>query len=572
MAPRPLLAAAFAAFLLLAGCITPNGSRDAPSSALDLPTAPASIASLKEILPLEFTMDDGVRIRGHIYLPDSAPPYATVLVLSPYWNNLKGPSEDQARFLDGRRTMTDLYTEFIDGGFAVALVNVRGTGISDGCFQWGGKLERHDAYAVIEDLADKPWSNGAVGMYGKSYEGFSQEIAVAAAPPSLKAIIPTSSMLDYWSVFMRNGAPLVFYGTSPAAIPLWIAGTSLGAFGATQMPKSTGPSHFPCPRYQEDTTAAAVLATTGDRSAYTDERDYRPFVDRSTVPMFVNEGIGQYPALPQYGGGNILQIEGLWDIMPPDRRLMLGQWAHEYPHITARDGIARTDFMSMAVAWFDHYLRGGPATTPPGVVDYQDDAGNWHVSDRWPPASTPSTVYLSGREIVAAPEAVRAGSQVFQTGTWRDPGVDQCGRDQALFVSEPLKDELFLAGNFFVNLTMTSSLPGGNLAVFLYHIQGDGACPDTSAKEIRRVYATLRHVHTDYGKPFPTNLPTSFTLKSQAFAATVPAGARFVLAVGGQGLEIVPNPHLPMLSVETGSAHSGWVTLPVVSGEFAFQG
>ncbi|MGH4013069.1 MAG: CocE/NonD family hydrolase [Pseudonocardiaceae bacterium] len=63
-------------------------------------------------------------------------------------------------------------------------MNLRGTGESDGCFQWGSRLDWSDASTVVESLAAQPWSNGNVGIYGTSYEGWTQYMAMADPSPS----------------------------------------------------------------------------------------------------------------------------------------------------------------------------------------------------------------------------------------------------------------------------------------------------------------------------------------------------------------------------------------------------
>jgi putative CocE/NonD family hydrolase len=48
-----------------------------------------------------------------------------------------------------------------------------------------------DADAVIEWIAMQPWSDGRVGMYGGSYEGFTQWAAAKHMPKALKAMMPS---------------------------------------------------------------------------------------------------------------------------------------------------------------------------------------------------------------------------------------------------------------------------------------------------------------------------------------------------------------------------------------------
>jgi putative CocE/NonD family hydrolase len=47
-----------------------------------------------------------------------------------------------------------------------------------------------DAYAVIDWITKQAWSNGKVGMYGGSYNGFTQWAAAKTLHPALKTIVP----------------------------------------------------------------------------------------------------------------------------------------------------------------------------------------------------------------------------------------------------------------------------------------------------------------------------------------------------------------------------------------------
>jgi putative CocE/NonD family hydrolase len=47
-----------------------------------------------------------------------------------------------------------------------------------------------DAYAVIDWITKQSWSNGRVGMYGGSYNGFTQWAAAKTLHPALKTIVP----------------------------------------------------------------------------------------------------------------------------------------------------------------------------------------------------------------------------------------------------------------------------------------------------------------------------------------------------------------------------------------------
>ena len=75
-------------------------------------------------------------------------------------------------------------------GYAVARVDVRGTGSSDGlAVDEYPAQEQRDLCDVIAWLAEQPWCTGAVGMYGTSYSGFNSLQVACERPPALKAII-----------------------------------------------------------------------------------------------------------------------------------------------------------------------------------------------------------------------------------------------------------------------------------------------------------------------------------------------------------------------------------------------
>lgn len=66
-----------------------------------------------------------------------------------------------------------------------------------------------DAAALIDWIAAQPWSDGRVGMYGGSYEGFTQWAAAKRRPKALKALMPSATGAPGLDVPMEGG---IFYG------------------------------------------------------------------------------------------------------------------------------------------------------------------------------------------------------------------------------------------------------------------------------------------------------------------------------------------------------------------------
>ena len=74
-------------------------------------------------------------------------------------------------------------------GYLVCRVDIRGTGSSEGTA--AGEYTRdelEDLAELVGWLAERPWSNGNVGMYGTSWSGFNALQTAMLRPPALKAI------------------------------------------------------------------------------------------------------------------------------------------------------------------------------------------------------------------------------------------------------------------------------------------------------------------------------------------------------------------------------------------------
>ena len=67
---------------------------------------------------------------------------------------------------------------------------MRGTGDSEGLYFDEYELqEQLDAMEIIDWISKQSWSNGRVGMYGKSWGGFNGLQVAFHQPPALKAVI-----------------------------------------------------------------------------------------------------------------------------------------------------------------------------------------------------------------------------------------------------------------------------------------------------------------------------------------------------------------------------------------------
>src|SRR5579864_6902882 len=139
------------------------------------------------------TMADGIRLRYTLVRPAGNGPYPTLFEYSGYD---PGTNPDAA-YID----------QFVvhDGGYAYLGVNVRGTGCSEGTFDFFQPQEAKDGARVIGWVTKQRWSNGKVGMIGKSYPGITQLFVAEQQPPGLAAIAPGHFFGDAYRDIARPG-------------------------------------------------------------------------------------------------------------------------------------------------------------------------------------------------------------------------------------------------------------------------------------------------------------------------------------------------------------------------------
>ena len=134
-------------------------------------------------------MPDGARLAARLWLPEGDGPFPTILEYIPYRRRDRTRLRDEA-----------MHPRFARAGYASIRVDMRGAGDSDGLMH-GEYLEQEiqDGCDVIGWIRGQEWSDGQVGMFGKSWGAYSAYQVAARRPEGLRAIAPVMGTDDRWA-------------------------------------------------------------------------------------------------------------------------------------------------------------------------------------------------------------------------------------------------------------------------------------------------------------------------------------------------------------------------------------
>ncbi|HAJ34214.1 MAG TPA: hypothetical protein DCL15_00780 [Chloroflexi bacterium] len=344
---------------------------------------PAGRFKVQATLDLRVPMRDGVTLVADHYAPVGVESGPTVLIRTPYGR--RGPG----------RSLAEMYARaFATHGYHVLNQDVRGRFDSEGEFV-AFVHEADDGYDTLAWLAQQPWCNGAVGMWGASYLGYVQWAAAASGALQLKALVPIithSHLMEYhengfplglllrwmfqlatmddpslsvWERLRRINSGIVqdrFLASAFMHLPMQTADTA--AIGKAdplyREMSAAGPDH-PIWRQVDHRQAVATAPPAAFISGWCDL-----FLDGLLEDYCVQAAAGKAP------------------------RLVVGPWHHmEYGYMT----VAFTE----ALHWFGVHLRGEPRSPDAKAVRlYLLGANRWREFDQWPPAGQPLRLYLHG--------------------------------------------------------------------------------------------------------------------------------------------------------------------------------
>jgi hypothetical protein len=504
-------------------------------------------------------MRDGTILRADVYRPAEGGPQPVLLSRLPYDKSLPvtvGVMPDPLRATAA--------------GYVFVISDTRGRYASEGMFS-PFVHEANDGYDTVEWAAAQPWSNGAVGMIGASYIGYTQWMAASTEPPHLRAIAPivaTSDLHDGW--VGEGGATSFWFDVS------WLLAALGPDIVAKRAPGDTARAdrlidaidhladHLPAlagsiDPAMDDAFVGDIYRTWlahPDRDAFWRLLSPREAHPRIRVPAF--NVAGWYDV---FVGGSFenytgMRANGATEAARDGQRLVVGPWRHAAPMLADPTGEvvfglgstgAGIDLAGLQLRFFDRWLKGiePDAADDPPVRLFVMGEDRWRDEAEWPLARAIPTDYhfrADGGLTADAPSADEA-SATF-TADPNDPvptlGGNLCcwqlvhppgafdqreieARDDVLVYSTaPLPEDVEVTGPLVAHVFVASTAPDFDVTAKLVDVASDGFARNV-AEGIRR--ARYRH-GTARAIPLPAGEVAEIVVDLVATANLFRAGHR----------------------------------------------
>lgn len=548
--PSAVSAARLAAFLLLLPAFAAAAATEKPAS------------YGMEIQSDWIAMPDGTRLSADLYQPtggQAGEKFPVLLEYLPY------------RKHEARARNWPLYSYFVQRGYVVAAVDIRGTGNSEGRLipHEYSEIEQQDGESVIDWLSKQAWSNGNVGMFGISWGGFNSIQMAARKVPALKAIIAIDATEDLYQ-------DDVHYMDGVMHLDSWEMSMDLD---------NTRPG---APDYViDDSNFRDRFDTEPWMLTYKNQQRDGPFWDRASVrDRYDDIRIPTFHIGGWYDGYRDSIARMLVNVKNAPVKAIMGAWHHTWPNEPYPG--PGMEWRHEAVRWFDHWLKGidtGILEEPKFAVFVRDwhppgphleqAPGRWRYEDGWPLArGRDQTLYPRDDHTLGTAAPAAATHQLryipsvgFEAGGpvmwWGDVAHDQRGTDafSLVYDSAPLEEDLEILGFPHALLTVAANATRANWIARLSDVAPDGTVTQVAGAAMN---GTHRESARDPkaivpGEPFELDIEMHFT--SWVF----PKGHRIRLAVNNaQWPMLWPTPEPMTTELKLGTSR---LTLPVVPFE-----
>ena len=321
---------------------------------------------------------DGVELSSDIYLPKTRGTFPTVLMRTPYSNNMDGSVEK------GRR--------LANCGYACVIQDCRGRWDSDGDYY--PFREAEDGYDTQEWIGRQEWSDGKIGMSGSSYGGCVQWTSAPLQSSHLTCMVPRVMAAEYYNGLVwpggtfqlnvlatwgmrtngRTGQSIDFHNWTEAFRTLPVGDLAKGAgrdlaFWQDWMDHSTDDSYWE--EFNDELRWGDMLAPA--------------YIMGGWYDLYANQTFTNLNGMRLEGGSKNARRS----------RLIVGPWPHALS-LSSRTGDvdfganSLVDLEAEEMRWFDYWMRdidNGIVDEPPLRL-FIMGSNRWQDEHEWPLART----------------------------------------------------------------------------------------------------------------------------------------------------------------------------------------
>jgi uncharacterized protein len=466
-------------------------------------------------------MADGCRLAVDVHLPAAAQPadvrrWPAICVFTPYYRRFK--LKPGAAATEPSPNIFKYRDMFVSRGYALVVVDVRGTGASFGTRDsFRSPKERADYRAIADWIVAQPWSDGRIGATGVSYLGAACDFLASTGHPAVRAIAPLFSVWDTYADHYFPGGILLnglaetydrlmraldhdrrdllrtfaYYADPNLDGPHPVDEDGDGSLCRAAVAAHMGNFHMPDFitefRFKEEPLPYDQTFSSASFSPYRYAHGIRPDVAVYSISGWM-DGAG-------YANGAISRHLTLPN---PHRYLLLGPWDHGARVNVSpwRDEVEPAfTVLAEVLRFFDEHLAGTDtglrAEAPVHYFTMGEEC--WRAADAWPPiADAPARLFLAAGHALSR-DGTAAASDTYQvdfafgTGTHtryerlaafdnRDYYGDWQGRDAALlrYTSAPLDADAELTGHVVAELWLAASEADAAIHLYLTEVEPDG--------------------------------------------------------------------------------------------------
>ena len=445
---------------------------------------------------------DGIKLHTAVYTPkDTSKTYPIIMTRTPYAAAPYGEQRIPQSF--GYQ-----FNRFAKDGYILVFQDVRGRYMSEGEFEnvrpYNPKKsstrdidETSDTYDTIEWLLENTrHHNGNVGVLGTSYPGFYTWMSTISAHPAVKATSPQAPVSQWMSGddFFHNGAFMLphafdFYSWFgwPRPKPKKEADRFLDQGTPDEYDFFLRLGALPNANklYLHDSVAFwNTLMANGQWNDFWAQRSILPHL-RGLKPAVLVVG-GWFDTENLYGALNSYsaaerQSQG------SDIRLVMGPWSHGQWGYDSGDSLGRIQWNSptahyyvdsIEAPFFAHHLKGAQAPKIAEATVFNTGDKTWSHLPAWPPSGTSEyRLYLEeGNGLSSTPPSSANPHDEYIsdpnrpvpytneiTGWYYPPFMLEDQRfasrrpDVLVYTTEPMAEELTIAGPITVDLTVSTT-------------------------------------------------------------------------------------------------------------------